>query len=260
MTSVHTRQALRASRWLLLLAGWLWGTVAMGQIIVGGGSPCLAEGPEILVSYACGGVVTLSPSIVSTSASVSYGWNLGNGTTATGPGPITVAYTGAGPYTVTLNTVCSRGNVACSASTTETVLPNQGGGCCPSGIAASNLLGSAGTTTTLAPGTYSGTYRVLGDLLLTNGTYTLRNATFYVDGAASKTLTLSGGYQRTVSGSTITVGANATLTLDNSTLTASGSSATCPMWRGLVVNSNDQGPGGIHAATQRLCRQPDCRR
>jgi hypothetical protein len=120
-------------------------------------------------------------------------------------------------------------------------MPTQGGGCCPVGIAASNLLGAAGTLTTLSGGgTYSGSYRVLGDLLLTNGSYTLSNATFYIDGVASKTL-VNGGYQRTVTGSIITVGANATLTLDNSTLTAAGSGPGCPMWRGLVLDNGGQG-------------------
>jgi hypothetical protein len=97
-----------------------------------------------------------------------YTWNLGNGTTATGPGPITTVYTGAGPYTVTL-TVTAPFGVCTSAFR---VTPTQGGGCCSAGIAASNLLGVAGNTTTLLPGTYSGTYRVLGDPVLTNGVHT----------------------------------------------------------------------------------------
>jgi hypothetical protein len=108
-------------------------------------------------------------------------------------------------------------------------------------------LGVAGQVTTLSGGgTYSGSYRVLGDLLLTNGTYTLRNATFYVDGVASKTLLVVGGFQRSVAGGTITLGANASLTLDNATLTASGGTTACPMWRGLVLDNGGQGPGGTY--------------
>jgi hypothetical protein len=132
--------------------------------------------------------------------------------------------------------------LACQSSTSEAITPTQGGGCCPSGIAAGNLLGSAGTTTTVSGGgTYSGTYRVLGSLLLTNGSYRLTPGTiFYVDGQASKTP------QRTVAGATITVGANASLVLDGATLTASGSTTGCPMWRGVVLNHGGQGPGGTY--------------
>ena len=212
----------------------------MGQRPIGGGGSNPCSTPEIVASYACGGVVTLSAS--PTTASAYYDWNLGNGSTATGPGPITAIYTGAGPYTVTLTLTATSGNAACSVSTTETVLPTQGGGCCPSGIAASNLLGAVGRTTTISGGgTYSGAYRVLGSLVLTNGSYILTNATFYVDGAATKRPLAGGGFQRTVSGGTITLGANATLTLDNSTLTASGSGPACAMWRGLVLNNSGQG-------------------
>ncbi len=175
----------------------------MRQIVIGGGSnPCLIAAPEITASYACGGVVTLSVSAVAGASS--YSWNLGNGSTAAGPGPLTVVYAGAGPYIVKVTTF-TKGGTTCQNTTSETVTPTQGGGCCPSGIAAGNLLGNVGTTTVLPPGTYSGTYRVLGNLLLTNGSYTLSNATFFVDGVASKT-PVRGGYQRTVSGSTITVG------------------------------------------------------
>ena len=216
--------------------GWLWSALAMGQTSGGGTSPCAA--PDTLVSYGCGGVVTLS--VRSATTSSTYDWNPGNGSTATGLGPITTFYSGAGPYTVTLTKTYTAGLLGCRNSTSETITPTQGGGCCPAGIAASNLLGSAATTTILPPGTYSGSYRVLGDLLLTNGSYTLRNATFYVDGVASKTL-VRGGYQRTVSGNTITLGANATLTLDNSTLTAAGGGPGCPMWRGLVLDNGGQG-------------------
>jgi hypothetical protein len=207
----------------------------MGQVSGGGASPCAA--PGILVNYGCGGVVTLSARPVASNST--YDWDLGNGSTATGPGPITTSYSGAGPYTVTLTKITTSGLLGCRSSTTETITPTQGGGCCPSGIAAGNLLGAAGTTTTLPPGTYSGSYRVLGDLLLTNGSYTLSSATFFIDGVASKTL-VNGSYQRTVAGSTITVGANATLTLDNSTLTAAGSGPGCPMWRGVVLNDGGQ--------------------
>jgi len=100
-------------------------------------------------------------------------------------------------------------------------------------------LGSGTGATTLSGGaTYSGTYRVLGDLVLTNGTYTLTPGTaFYVNGQASKQTLLVGGYRRTVTGSTIKVGANATLVLDGATLTASGGSVNCPMWRGVFVDS-----------------------
>lgn len=56
---------------------------------------------------------------------------------------------------------------------------------------------------------------------------------------------------RRVSGSTITVGDNATLMLDGATLTASGSTTSGPMWRGVVVKGTGQGPG----ATYRLVLQ-----
>jgi len=100
-------------------------------------------------------------------------------------------------------------------------------------------LGVAGQTTVLPPGTYASSYRVVGDLLLTNGIYTFQGATFYVDGQASNR-------PRQVTGGTMTLGANASLTLDNATLTNSGSTPGCPMWRGLVLNHQGQGPGGTY--------------
>jgi hypothetical protein len=147
---------------------------------------------------------------------------------------------------VTLTKIYSAGLLACQSSTSETITPVQGGGCCPTGIAAGNLLGAAGTTTILAPGTYSGSYRVLGDLLLTNGSYALTPGTiFYVDGQASKSP------QRQVTGASITLGANASLVLDGATLTASGSTTACPMWRGLVLNHQSQGPNGTYRLIMR---------
>jgi hypothetical protein len=111
---------------------------------------------------------------------------------------------------------------------------------------AAATLGSANGATTFSGGaTYRGTYQVLGDLVLTNGTYTLTPGTaFYISGRAGKQPIFNGGYQRVVTGSTITVGANATLVLDEATLTASGGTTGCPMWRGVVVDSNGQGPAG----------------
>lgn len=86
---------------------------------------------------------------------------------------------------------------------------------------------------------------MLGDLVLTNGTYTLTPGTaFYISGQASKNPIFTGGYQRVVTGSTITVGTNATLVLDEATLTAVGGTTGCSMWRGVVVDSNGQGPAG----------------
>ncbi len=103
----------------------------------------------------------------------------------------------------------------------------------PVSIPASHLLGAAGQTTTLSGGnSYAGDYQVLGDLVLTNGTYTLTpGTTFYVNGRATR-IGAFGTPIRRVSGSTITVGDKATLVLDNATLTASGSTTTCPMWPG----------------------------
>ena len=105
-----------------------------------------------------------------------------------------------------------------------------------------NTLGNARGVTTLSGGaTYSGSYRVLGDLVLTNGTYTLTPGTsFYMTGRASKLLLANGGYQRQVMGSTITVGANASLILDGAALTSSGSTTGCPMWRGVVLDDGGQ--------------------
>ncbi|HET9506228.1 MAG TPA: hypothetical protein VFO93_22000, partial [Hymenobacter sp.] len=103
---------------------------------------------------------------------------------------------------------------------------------------------AAGQTTTLSGGnSYAGDYQVLGDLVLTNGTYTLTpGTTFYVNGRATR-IGAFGTPIRRVSGSTITVGDKATLVLDNATLTASGSTTTCPMWRGVVVKGIGAGPG-----------------
>ncbi len=115
--------------------------------------------------------------------------------------------------------------------------------CAPAGAA--TTLGLSGQTTTLPPGTYTSTYRVLGDLLLTNGAYTFQGATFYVDGQATTTP------RRQVTGYTITLGANASLVLDGATLTASGSTTGCPMWRGLVLNDHSQGPGGTYRLIMR---------
>ncbi len=181
-------------------------------------------------------------SVTSANANPSYTWDLGNNSTAVGAGPITTTYTGSGPYTVTVITTFTNGNQTCQSTSAVSVTPNQGSGCCPASVAASNLLGAAGTVTTLSGGgTYSGTYRVLGDLLLTNGSYTLTpGTTFYVDGQGSKSP------KRQVTGASITLGANASLTLDNATLTASGSGPSCPMWRGLVLSNGGQGPGGTY--------------
>ena len=101
----------------------------------------------------------------------------------------------------------------------------------PVNVPANNLLGTAGQMTTLSGG---GTYRVLGDLLymLTAGT------TFYIDGNASRQAIRGWGFSRSVAGSTITVGTNARLVLDGATLTAAGAVATCPIWRGVVLNSS----------------------
>lgn len=115
--------------------------------------------------------------------------------------------------------------------------------CTPGG--AIPTLGLSGQAAVLPPGTYTSTYRVVGNLLLTNGAYTFQGATFYVDGVASKTP------QRQVSGCTITLGANASLVLDGATLTASGSTTGCPMWRGLVLNHQSQGPGGTYRLIMR---------
>jgi hypothetical protein len=121
------------------------------------------------------------------------------------------------------------------------------GGTCITYRTLNTLGGGRGVTTLSGGATYSGSYRVLGDLVLTNGTYTLTPGTsFYMSGVVSKTPLLSGGYQRTVSGSTITIGTNATLVLDNATLTASGSTTACPMWRGVVLNHQGQGPNGTY--------------
>ncbi|RZK90460.1 MAG: hypothetical protein EOO62_35035, partial [Hymenobacter sp.] len=176
-------------------------------------------------------------------AGATYSWSLGNRRTATGAGPFNVIYTSGGSYTITLITTYASG---CQTTSTATVFIGQSiVSCCPANIPASNLLGTVGTSTTLSGGgTYSGSYRVLGDLVLTNGNYTLNNATFYVEGVAGKAAIFTGGYQRNVSGSTITVGANATLTLDNSTLTAAGSTTDCPMWRGVVLDDRGQAPAG----------------
>lgn len=110
---------------------------------------------------------------------------------------------------------------------------------------APTVLSTADRLTTLSGGaTYSGDYRVQGDLLLTNGTYITPNTTFYVDGAASKTPLAGGDYVRSVTSGTITVGRNATLVLDGATLTAAGSATSCPMWRGVVLDCARQGPSG----------------
>lgn len=112
-------------------------------------------------------------------------------------------------------------------------------------IAASHLLGTTGQTTTLSGGVaYGGDYQVLGDLVLTNGTYTLTPGTvFYVNGRATRK-SLFGTPIRRVTGSTITVGDNATLVLDGATITASGSTTSCPMWRGIVLSAVGQGASG----------------
>ncbi|RZL06547.1 MAG: hypothetical protein EOO62_18665, partial [Hymenobacter sp.] len=110
-----------------------------------------------------------------------------------------------------------------------------------------NVLGNRnGQPLTLSSGrTFGkGNYRVISDLVLTNGTCTLNpGAIFYVDGQAAKVPLPGGGYQRQVTGCTITVGANASLVLDGATTTASGS---CHMWRGVVLNNGGTGPAGTY--------------
>lgn len=218
-----------------------------------------APAPAIIARPACGGVVTLALAGES-DPTATYTWNWGDGSpTVTGPSPVNHTYATAGPFTPMLTTQFNTvGN--CTVTSTTSVTPDLGRGCCPGNIADDHLLGAVGQTVTLAGNHgFTGRYRVLGDLVLTDGAYELGpGTTFYVDGNARVKLVSSRPpyrYTRTVFGSGITVGANASLLLEGATITASGSSSACPMWRGIFVDNSTPVRAG---QTYRLAMDNGC--